>query len=77
MRAVICRAWGEVEDLTIEDITPPRPGPGEVLIAVKVTAVNYADALMVAGRYQTRPPLPFSPVRAWKRRVSLCNVGQG
>ena len=61
MRAVICRAWGEVEDLTVEDIAPPRPGPGEVLIAVKATAVNYADALMVAGRYQTRPPLPFSP----------------
>ena len=48
MRAVICRAWGEVEDLTIEDIAPPQPGPGEVLIAVKATAVNYADALLVA-----------------------------
>jgi hypothetical protein len=34
MRAVICRAWGAVEDLTVEDIAPPRPGPGEVLIAV-------------------------------------------
>src|SRR2546427_9285421 len=61
MRAVICRAWGAVEDLTVEDIAPPQPRPGEVLIAVKATAVNYADALMVAGRYQTRPPLPFSP----------------
>ena len=61
MRAVICRAWGEVEDLTVEDIAPPQPGPGEVLIAVKATAVNYADALLVAGRYQTRPALPFSP----------------
>src|SRR5688572_22075110 len=61
MRTVICRAWGEVEDCTVEDIAPPRPGPGEVLIAVKATAVNYADALLVAGRYQTRPALPFSP----------------
>ena len=61
MRAVICRAWGAVEDLTVEYIAPPRPGPSEVLIAVKATAVNYADTLMVAGSYQTRPALPFSP----------------
>src|ERR1700694_1780937 len=39
----------------------PRPGRGEVLIRVRATAVNYADAIMVAGRYQTKPELPFSP----------------
>ena len=61
MRAVVCRAWGEVESLTLEDVPAPAPGPGEVLIDVRATAVNYADALLVAGRYQTRPPLPFSP----------------
>jgi NADPH2:quinone reductase len=61
MRAVVCRAWGEVETLKVEDVPVPSPGPGEVLIEVRATAVNYADALLVAGRYQTRPPLPFSP----------------
>jgi len=61
MRAVICRAWGEVDDLTIEDVAPPTPGRGQVLIDVKATGVNFADSLMVAGRYQTRPSLPFSP----------------
>ncbi|HEX9822127.1 MAG TPA: NADPH:quinone oxidoreductase family protein [Methylomirabilota bacterium] len=61
MRAVICRAWGEVDGLEIGDVEAPEPGPGEVLIDVRATAVNYADALMVAGRYQTKPPLPFSP----------------
>ena len=61
MRAVICHAWGPVDDLTVEDVAPPAPGPGEVLIAVRASGVNYADAIMVAGRYQTRPPLPFSP----------------
>ena len=61
MRAVLCRAWGEVETLAVEDVAPPTPGPGQVLIDVKATAVNYADALMVAGKYQTRPELPFSP----------------
>src|SRR5215471_16415967 len=61
MRAVICRAWGAVEDLTIEDVPAPTPAAGEVLIDVRATSVNYADSIMVAGKYQTRPPFPFSP----------------
>ena len=61
MRAVLCRAWGPIDSLTIADVPVPTPGAGEVLIDVKATAVNYADAIMVAGQYQTKPPLPFSP----------------
>lgn len=61
MRAVICRAWGAVDDLTLEDVPPPPPGPRQVAIDVAATGVNYADSIMVAGRYQTRPPFPFSP----------------
>ncbi len=48
MRAGVCRAWGEVDDLRVEEVAAPNPGPGEVLIAVKATAVNYADALMTS-----------------------------
>src|SRR5262245_8268593 len=61
MRAVVCRAWGEVEQLALEDVPSPVPGRDELLIDVKATGVNYADSLMVAGRYQTRPDFPFSP----------------
>ena len=61
MRALICRQWGGIEQLQIGEAPVPRPGRGEVLIRVKATAVNYADAIMVAGRYQTKPELPFSP----------------
>jgi NADPH2:quinone reductase len=50
MRAVICRAWGEVEDLEVGHVPPPTPGKDEVLIDVRATAVNDADALLVAGR---------------------------
>jgi len=46
-----------------------------VLIAVKATAVNYADALMTAGRYQTRPALPFSPGLETAGVVSACGEG--
>jgi NADPH2:quinone reductase len=75
MRAVVCRAWGEVEDLKVEDVEPPTPGAGEVLIAVKASAVNYADAILVAGRYQTRPPLPFSPGLETAGVVAGCGNG--
>jgi NADPH2:quinone reductase len=61
MRAVMCHAWGEVESLKVEDVAPPRPARGQVLIDVKATGVNYADAIMVAGNYQTKPSFPFSP----------------
>src|SRR5215212_257136 len=61
MRALICRQWGGIEQLQIGEAPVPRPGRDEVLIRVKATAVNYADAIMVAGRYQTKPELPFSP----------------
>ena len=75
MRAVLCRAWGAVEDLTIGEVPAPAPAPGEVLIEVKATAVNYADAIMVAGRYQTKPPLPFSPGLETAGLVAACGEG--
>jgi NADPH2:quinone reductase len=74
MRAVICRAWGEVENLEIGDVSPPMPGRDEVLIDVRATAVNYADALLVAGRYQTKPPLPFSPGLETAGIVAACGA---
>jgi NADPH2:quinone reductase len=61
MRAIVCRQWGKVDDLVLGDAPMPQPGAGELLIRVAASAVNYADAIMVAGRYQTKPELPFSP----------------
>ena len=75
MRALVCRAWGEVESLTLEDVPAPKPAPGEVLIDVKATAVNYADSLLVAGKYQTKPALPFSPGLETAGVVAACGEG--
>jgi len=74
MRAVLCRAWGEVESLEVADVAPPKPAPDEVLIDVRATGINYADAIMVAGRYQTKPPLPFSPGLETAGVVSACGA---
>ncbi|MFT6582887.1 MAG: NADPH2:quinone reductase, partial [Alphaproteobacteria bacterium] len=61
MRAMMCKAWGSVTNLTLEDVAPPVAGPGDVLIDVKAVGVNFADSLLVAGQYQTKPDLPFAP----------------
>ena len=72
MRALICHHWGSVDELSVGELRVPEPAPGEVLIRVKATAVNYADAIMVAGRYQTKPPLPFSPGLETAGIVAAC-----
>jgi NADPH2:quinone reductase len=61
VRAVVCNAWGFVENLVMEDVPAPAPAPGEVLFEVKAAGVNFADSILVAGNYQTKPELPFSP----------------
>ena len=61
MRAMLCHEWGGPEALTLGEIESPRPGPGEVAVAVEAAGVNFADTLMIAGKYQEKPPFPFSP----------------
>ncbi len=61
MKAVLCRSFGGPENLTIEDIPEPQPGPGEILVRTSVAALNFFDTLIIAGRYQFKPDFPFSP----------------
>lgn len=75
MRAIVCHEWGSIDQLTLEDIDKPMPGDGEVLIRVEASAVNFADSIMVAGRYQTKPALPFTPGLETAGVVSECGPG--
>ncbi len=61
VRAVLCKSYGPPESLVVEDVEDPEPGTGQVRIAVKACAVNFPDLLIVAGKYQHQPPMPFSP----------------
>lgn len=61
MKAVLCRDWGGPESLTVEEVAAPVPGPDQVLIEVAAAGVNFADTLMIAGKYQEKPDFPFSP----------------
>lgn len=61
MRALLCTHYGPLDQLRIEEIPSPVPGPRQVRIDIKAAALNFPDALMVQGLYQVKPPLPLSP----------------
>ncbi len=61
MRAVVCSEFAPIDQLRIEARPDPKPGPGKVVVAVRAAGVNYVDGLFVQGKYQIKPPLPFTP----------------
>lgn len=66
MKAMRIHTLGE--PMVLENVADPVPGKGEVLLRVKACGVNFADTLMVQGKYQEKPELPFSP------GMELCGV---
>jgi NADPH2:quinone reductase len=82
MRAVVCSAYGEPEDLELLEIPVPATGPGQVLVGVEAAAVNFPDLLLIANRYQITVPLPFIPGSEFAGKVlqaaddvAGCSVG--
>ena len=61
MRALLCRSLGSIDDLEVAEIGSPRLGSGQVRIRVHASGVNFPDILMVEGKYQVKPELPFIP----------------
>ncbi len=61
MRAVVCKEFAPIDQLVIEERPDPTPGSGKVVVAVQAAGVNFVDGLFVQGKYQIKPPLPFTP----------------
>ena len=61
MKAILSKAPGGPETLTLENVNAAEPGDGEVRIRVRACGVNYPDTLMIEDKYQFRPDRPFSP----------------
>jgi NADPH2:quinone reductase len=61
MKALLSRSPGPPETLRVENVPDPKPGRGEVLLAVKACSVNYPDVLIIQDLYQFKPTRPFSP----------------
>ena len=62
MKAIVCSQHGTAENLGLEDQWPePQCGPKDVIVDVKAAGLNFPDTLIIAGKYQIQPPLPFIP----------------
>jgi NADPH2:quinone reductase len=75
MRALLCRQLNDFEGLKVGEAPSPECGPGQVRIGVKAAGVNFPDILMVEGKYQVRPPLPFVPGLEAAGVVLECGAG--
>src|SRR5258707_6373024 len=61
MKAILCREWGGPEGLRFEEVAPAPLAPTQARIRVHACGVNFADTLMIAGKYQVKPEFPFTP----------------
>ncbi|MFK8052005.1 MAG: NADPH:quinone oxidoreductase family protein [Woeseiaceae bacterium] len=61
MKAALVKTYGTPDSIVIEDVPSPSPKPGEVKLRLRACGVNFPDVLMVAGKYQFKPEMPFSP----------------
>src|SRR6476619_3680230 len=83
MRAVQVTEFGSFEKASVADVADPVAGPGQVVIEVQAAPLNFVDLLVIGGKYQFLPPLPFTPgkgpaglVRALGEGVSNLSGGQ-
>jgi NADPH:quinone reductase len=60
MKAWRVHAWGEPETMSFDEIAAPEPGPGQVRIRNRAAGLNFFDILQVQGKYQIKPPFPFT-----------------
>lgn len=75
MKAVIVREFTPFDQAAYGDLPDPVPGEGEVVVDLKAAEANFPDILYIEGKYQNRPPFPFSPGLAGAGRVSALGSG--
>ncbi len=75
MKALLCTHYGTPDDLELADIADPAPQPGEAVVRIAAAALNFFDTLIIAGKYQYKPEMPFSPAAEFAGTVE--RVGDG
>lgn len=75
MKAIVCNQLGDLSALVLEDLPSRPPAVGEVRIRLHAAALNYPDILMVNGKYQIKPVLPFIPGMEAAGEILDCGAG--
>jgi len=61
VRAIVVDRWQEPKELAAREVPDPTPRAGEVVLEVEAAGCNFFDILLVQGKYQMKPPFPFTP----------------
>lgn len=61
MKAIRAHEWCGPRNLVVDEIDQPQPGDGQILVRVNAAGLNFPDLLIITGKYQFKPALPFSP----------------
>lgn len=77
MKAIVCKEFGPISSLEVEEMDDPKPGPKEVIIESEAIGVNFPDGLLVQGLYQVKPPTPFVPGMELVGKVGLAGEESG
>lgn len=75
MRAIVCNEFGPPDALEWIDLNEPQPAEGELLIDIAAAGVGFVDGLMIQGRYQVRPPLPYYPGSEFAGTIAAIGSG--
>lgn len=61
MKTLQVQQLGSLDSIEIVEIKSPALTPGQIRVAILASGVNYVDSLMIEGRYQIKPPVPYRP----------------
>jgi len=61
VKAILCTRPGTPDDLELADVPEPVAAAGEAVVRIAAVGLNFFDTLIIAGKYQMKPALPFSP----------------
>jgi len=75
MKAIVCTHFGGPDQLEFVDIPEPTAKAGEAVVRIKAAALNFFDTLIIAGKYQHKPPFPFSPASEFAGVVESVGAG--
>ena len=75
MKALLCTRYGTPDELELADIADPKAEPGKAVVRIAAAALNFFDTLIIAGKYQVKPDMPFSPAAEFAGTVEAVGAG--
>jgi len=75
MKAILCHRSSGPDDLVLAELPDPVAGPGEAVVRIEAAALNFFDALIIAGKYQHQPAFPFPPAGEFAGVVETIGPG--